>query len=87
MKDFESCVRLVNQRLNERIKLFSGIDHDFLIKHGENCSENMIKLIPAYCSTFYRMGEFIKIAEVCGCSCFVTCENNGYEMAPCLYIQ
>ena len=86
MKDFSCCLRLVNQVINERISLSAGEHNIMLVKHGPSSDESTIHLIPSYCCTFFHIGEFLKIAEACGCAYSVSCEHNGYCMAPCLYI-
>lgn len=87
-KDLQTAKKLVNQLINEIIDRW-GSDQSgefYMIRHC-GISEDMIEIQPTYHNVFYVVGDFVHVAEVCGCSFYMDCqENQDGIMTPTLHI-
>ena len=90
-KDLKSADRLINRTINTTLEMWSQDSNGqcYLIRHCENeADENdVIKIQPTYSEVFYGIGDYIRIAEACGCDYYVSVEENkAGKMTPTIRI-
>lgn len=79
---------LVNAVVKENNSNWAKTDHDKVYQlEVSNYGENGVEIKPLYTDTFYIMEYFMRIAEACGCTFYVTVKKNSEgEPTPCICI-
>lgn len=86
-RNIKEAERLINMLINETITRWASGGEAYLIRYAENSNDSHIVIQPTHSDTFYGMSDYIHIAEVCGCSMYVTCEENlDGKTTPTLHI-
>jgi hypothetical protein len=88
-RNIKEAERLINTLINETITRWASAPDGevYLIRHTEESDGTRIVIQPTHSDTFYGMSDYIHIAEVCGCSMYVTCEENlDGKITPTLHI-
>lgn len=88
-KDIQTARRLVNSLINEISERWAQNENGkcYLIRHTRESDDTHIAIQPTYSDTFYCLEDFIHVAEVCGCSLYMSCtKNQDGIMTPTLYI-
>lgn len=88
-KDLQTAERLVNTLINEIIVHWASVPGGeiYMVRHAEQSDNTHIVIQPTHADTFYCLEDFIHVAEVCGCSLFMDCqENHNGILTPTLHI-
>lgn len=88
-KDLQVAQRLVNTLINEIIARWSQNPNgkSYMIRHTKDSDDKHIVVQPTHSDTFYALADFIHVAEACGCSLYMDCQENlDGIMTPTLHI-
>ena len=85
-KDIQTARKLVNRLMNETLDRWSQKENGkvYLIRYSMVAKDGFA-IQPTHGTVFYGIDEYIKIADVTGCSCYVdVSENQDGLMTPTL---
>ena len=88
-RDIQTAGKLVNSLINETINRWSSEPNGkvYMIRHTEDSDSEHIVIQPTHSDTFYGIDDYIHVAEVCGCSMYITCKKNlDGKTTPTLHI-
>ena len=86
-KNIKEAERLISILLSETMTQWELVLTAKFYTYTEESDSRHIIIQPTHSDVFYGIGDYIHIAEVCGCSTRVTCEKNpDGKTTPTLYI-